>query len=139
MTILGPILLLALAAVAGIAWVMGGQLALFGVGVGIFIASVPCWIPYQAAKQGKDHGKAVLLATGLRFLSALVVALIAELSQPRETARTFLLGMAAAYLVLLVVETIYFSRRPGSESIPTADTVSSTSPESPSESEAVNS
>lgn len=111
MTILGPILILLLAAVAAVAWIVGGSIALFGVGVGAFIAAVPCWIPYQAINEGEDHSKAVLIATGLRFLSALVVALIAELSQPREVARTFLLGMAASYLVLLTVETIYFSRR----------------------------
>lgn len=110
MTVLGPILVLALAAVAAVAWIMGGAIALTGVGVGLFITLVPGWIPFQAVRRGEEHGVAVLKATAIRFLSALVVAGIAEFTQPKEMARTFLLGMAASYLVMLAVETIYFSR-----------------------------
>lgn len=113
MTVLGPILLLTLAAVAAVAWVVSGPTALLGVAVGIFIAAVPCWIPYQAVRRGEDHGKAMLQATGMRFLSALVVAAIAEFTQPRDVAKTFLLGMAASYLVLLTIETIYFAKNSG--------------------------
>lgn len=113
MNVLGPLLILALAAAAAVAWIVGGPIAFGGALVGLFISAVPCWIPFQAMRKGEDHGKAVLQATAMRFLSALVVAAIAELTQPRDVAKTFLLGMAASYLVMLAAETFYFSQQVG--------------------------
>ena len=57
MTVLGPLLILVLAAAAAVAWIVSGPVALAGVGIGIFIRLFPAGSRFKRCEEVKSTAK----------------------------------------------------------------------------------